>query len=463
MMSGYPSGDAMGIQEIDQSSTASAAGTTETISQLLAERDALRVELDRVRRPKARVGRMRRAVTVALIVLASLSFPVALSAAWTRSTLLNTDRWVETVAPIVEHPSVTDAMSRRISAEVMTLLNTRRLVEEAFPRAALLAAPLTEAVGDFVEDQVNGLLASDRFKEMWVNANRFAHAQIVSVLRGEGEVLTSADGRVVLNLVPVVNQVLARVEARGQDLIGRDVDLPEISSGEVPEVARQKLEEALGVSVPPDLGEIVIYESNRLEGVQEAVKRFDRGVILLAVLATLVIVGALWASRNRRRTLIHLSTGILLGLVIVRRSLMYVQDQAVDLARPENRTAAQAIVEDLTRGFFSLTQVVMIVLLALIALALITGPSRWAVSLRQLLRSIAAALGRSAGETSRGDAMEWVRAHRDGLQLGGAIVAVVLLLLTDVSWPIFLLLAALLCAYELALFRIGGRDSAPSG
>ena len=429
------------------------------IEALRAERDALKAQLASIDLRDGgsdRRHRLRKTIGVLLLIVACLSFTLAVPAAWTRRTLFNTDQWVETVTPIVAHPSVTAALSRRITSEVLTLIDAQSVVEDALPpRAQLLAGPLTTAVGDFAQDEVNTLLQSDAFKELWVRANRFAQPQLVATLRGEGEVLSSQNGNVVLNLVPVVNEVLKRVEARGGDLLGRDVNLPEISSGEVPEAARAKLEAALGVPVPPDLGEIVVFQSDKLAAAQDAVALFDRALIFLAALAIATMIGAIVVSMNRRRTLILMSTGIIVGLVAIRRLVMYLQDEVVAIAKPENREAAGAIVDDLMRGFFSLTQILIVAGLLIVALALLTGPFAWAMSMRRRVTSIASALMKSDARPPDTGPASWVRVHRDALQLGGVIAGVLLLLLFDLSWGLFLILVTLVLLYELAIYRLG--------
>jgi CheY-like chemotaxis protein len=449
----------MGTQQIDVNDL---HRSPEELAKLRSERDQLKSELERLRGRRVRGGRFRRSIAALLVILACISIPVAVTAGWTKRTLFDTDRWVNTVGPIVDHESVTDAMGRRLTGEVMTLINADELIAEALPaRAAPLAGPLTGAIEDSVQEQASELLATDRFKTLWVNANRFAHTQIVAVLRGEGEAVTTADGKVVLNLLPVINEVLTRVEARGEEILGKDVNLPELSTGEVPEVAREKLESALGVTVPPDLGEIVVYESDKLEAAQDAVKLFDRGVVLLGILALLFFGAALWVSKSRRRTLIQMSTGIVFVFVIIRRLTMQLQDQIADLARPENRTAAEAIADDLFRGFFNLTLAVMIVLLGVIVVSLVTGPYPWARSLRQRTAQLGTTIGKLVRGGPSDEATAWVRAHREGLRLGGAIGGILLLLVLDVSWPVFLLIIAAVGAYELVLYRMEPPGTAP--
>jgi hypothetical protein len=65
-------------------------------------------------------------------------------------------------------------------------------------------------------------------------------------------------------------------------------------------------------------------------------------------------------------------------------------------------------------------------------------------------RSIAAA---SSGDR-RGQLVTWMASHAAGLQLAGAVVAGILLLIVPVSWLSFLIIGVLLAAYEVYLQRI---------
>jgi hypothetical protein len=437
----------------------SSSAETEELARLRAERDALRAQLTKKERQE-RGGRGRTTLVVILVLLSCLAFTLAVPAVWTRRTLSDTDRYVATVAPIIENESVTDALSLRISDEVITVLDPETVAADALPeRAQILASPIANAVEGFIEDRVNQVVASDRFAEFWANANRFVHSQIQAVLRGDDGALVTQDGQIVLNLIPVINEVLERIEASAGNLLGKDVTLPDISDAEVPEAAREKLESALGIALPADLGQIVIYEADKLQAVRDATTTAHRAVFLVFGLMLIFTAAALWVSKRRRRTLLQLSTGMLVGLVIVRRSVMYAQDQIVDLAR--NRDAAQAIVDDLMRGLFSLTQMLMIVLLLVIVIALITGPYGWAVSLRRHSVAFFSTIVETAGGVSRDDAtVAWVRSHHDALKFGGIIVGVLFLLLVDVSWVAFFVLVGLIVLWELAVSRITADEPA---
>jgi hypothetical protein len=432
------------------------------LERIKAERDALAREVDTLKgRRTSRGGRFRRFFVALLVILSCILTTAVLAGGWAFRTVFNTDKWVERVVPVIEDRAVTDALSRRLTDQIFSLINVEELTAEALPpRAAPLAGPLTSAVHDAVEDRVAEVLASSEFERIWIQANRFAHEQIIAVLRDEGDVIQRTGGEVSLNLLPAINAAIARIEAQASGLFGRDITIPEISAGEVPEAAREKIESALGVQLPEDFGEIPVYNSDKIVAAQDAMATLDRILLLLVIAAPLTLIAALALSRSRRRTLIQWIVGSLLGLVIVRRLLMWVEDEVVALAREENRGAARSIVDTVLSSFFSLSQAIMVVALLVLAVIILTGPYGWAVSFRRWVRKTGGDLAVAIRDQTHDEGTaRWVAAHRDPLLLAGSVFAVMLFWIFDLSWFTFLMIAGLLIAYCLVVIRVAGRDT----
>jgi hypothetical protein len=347
---------------------------------------------------------------------------------------------------------------------LFVLIDVEALTTEALPpRAAIIAGPLTSAVEDTVENGVSDVLASAQFQALWIEANRVAHQQILAILRGDSEVVQATGGEVSLNLLPVMNAVIGRLETSASGLFGKEINVPEISNGEVPAEARQKIEDAVGVDVPEDFGEIPVYQSDALSAAQDALGTLDDVMLAVIIATPLVVAAAILISGRRRRTIIQLLTGTLLGLVVVRRLVIWSQDQVVDIAREENRGAVRVAVDDLMSSFFSISAGVIIAGLILLAIVVVTGPYGWAVSLRRHARDATVSIWGAVTNASQGEATaSWIRAHRDLLKLAGVAFAILVLLLFDLSWAAFLAIVAIVAGYELFVSRVGGSDPAPS-
>jgi hypothetical protein len=432
------------------------------VGRLRAERDALQAQLSALQERRQRSGVLRRTAVMVLVVLACLALTATTVAVWANRTLLTTEGWVETIGPLGDDPAVTAALQPRITEAVFTAIPAEELIADALPDdRAFLAVPLSSAIQGFVDDQVGTFLASDRFAELWVGTNRVAHERALAILRGESDVVQTDGETVTLNLLPMINRVLGELSGVAAGLIGQDVTLPTITSGELPEQARERMNAALGVELPPDVGQIPVYNAAELIAAQQALRVFDQTLVVLVIVTPLLFVAAVWLSRNRRGTILALTVGSVLLLALIRRVVLRFEEAIVAMpARPEGQAAARAVTEQVRDGLFELTGVVITVALAVLVIALLTGPYRWAVALRRgvtrLGRGVWNAGGRMATTAETRDVVGWATEHRQALQIGGVLLVVAILLLINVSWGWFLTLVVLLAAWELALWRLGG-------
>jgi hypothetical protein len=404
----------------------------------------------------AKRRRPRRIATVILLVFAVLLFTLAVPGAWVRRTLSDTDRYVAMVAPL--------SLARVVTNQVFDALGVEERLNAALaeraPNLVFLAGPIADAVHGFVAEKVQAIFASEGFSAYWEQANRFVHTQLIAALRGEGDALVISDGRVVLSLLPLVNQGLQAVSSVMTDLLGRPIDLPEVTGEEVPIEAVARIEQALGVDLPDRFGTITVYDSEELAAVQDAVDLAGRLITLIVVLFVLASAGALWMSTRRRRTLVQLTTALTVVLVIERRFAIAAANRVVDGANPENRDAAKAVVDQVLGTLLRFTGWLLVLAVLALVVALLTGPYPWAVRLRGWVRDIAAAVTGAVGRGEGVPAAAWISGHRDALMIGGAGVFVLVFLVANLTLGWFLLVALLLGAFELMVYRVGA--AAPS-
>jgi hypothetical protein len=301
------------------------------------------------------------------------------------------------------------------------------------------------------------VVASDAFKTFWVEANRFVHTQVLAILRGDSESVTVVEGKVLLNLLPLVNLALGSIQQVASDLVGRDVTLPQITADVIPSQAISQLEQALGVDLPEDYGQIVVYDSEDLAALQQALYTFERLLVFLLILIPILVAASLLVSTRRRRTLIQLTIGAAIGLVVIRRIAIILRDDLFDRVDTQRFPSVRVLTDELMASLFRYTAILLAIVLLTALVALVTGPYPWAVTLRgwvrDVARGVAAAFsGEPLPDTGRA---RWIRAHRDGLMLGGAILAIALLLLFDLSLWGFVIAGVVIALYEIALARLG--------
>jgi hypothetical protein len=287
------------------------------------------------------------------------------------------------------------------------------------------------------------------------------------VLDNDNENVTIQNGQVVLNLVPIFNNVLQEVEQRASGILGRNVNLPEITPGMLPDTARQKIEKAIGRPLPENWGTVVVFKAHELTALQRSVEVFKRATALLAIAAVLLIALTIWVSPRRRRTILQLALGIGLVTVVLRRVVFTAQGEILGQIKiQQNEKAVSNILDQVLGGYLGLT-VAVLWLCAFVALvAFLVGPARPAVAVRNGAVSLWHATTGAVSKTSeRAASIGWVQEHREALQVGVGIVAVLYLLIADVSWWRLLITAIVVGVLELVLARAAPSEpqSPPAG
>jgi hypothetical protein len=455
--------DSNGSPSAGEQGPESTESTAEELARMQAELDTLHEELESVK-GSGRTGkrRFRRAVVAVLVVLSCLLVVLSTTVVWAHRTVLNTDTFVATVGPVFEHPEVDTAVATRATDQLFVQLHLQIRLKDALPdKVSFAAGPITNATKGYVSAQLAKVLGSGRFQKIWIGTLTSTHQELVAVLRGhKTQSLSTSGGYIVLNTVPVINNALGQVSGLASSLTGQNVKLPTITSAEVPQAAVNKLSKALGVQLPSNFGQITLVRSKNLDTVQRGVKAFDRLVILLPLITLLLIALSLWLSVSRRRTLVQLLVGTTLLMIILRRVVIH--EQGALASKANSPQVAQLVLGDLLHGFFVLTAWILGIAVALLVLALLSGPYRWAVAFRSFFvggwRTVVAAL--SGERRQRG--LAWASSHADALQLGGAVLAAILLFIVSVSWLSFIIIGVLLLVYEVFLQRLkAGRSDGP--
>src|SRR3954447_23411966 len=166
--------------------------------------------------PMSDVPRWRRIVGTILLIVGCVLVPLSLSAVWVRNTLLDTDNYVSTVAPLASDPAVEQAVANRVPDALFTNSDAEQRISNALPkRAAFLAGPLADGVRTAVQRATLRLAQSDRFETLWEKVNRRAHAAVVKVLTGGGSRVSTQNGTVAVNVAQIVENVKQRLDDRG--------------------------------------------------------------------------------------------------------------------------------------------------------------------------------------------------------------------------------------------------------
>jgi hypothetical protein len=422
---------------------------------IAGENEELRRKLGRYEGEK-RVKRLnlRRILVGVMVVITCLSITATTVDTWAHRTLLSTDAWVDTVAPLGTNPEVTAALANYVTDQIVTTLDlqarAQNALEQAAPQAAFLAGPITTSISGFVHDKLLTFFNSPAWENFWIEANRVAHEKVVGILRGrQGPVLTIENGQITLNLLPLITAVLQQVQSAAQGLLGDSITLPQITGTEQVSSAITALSTALGRPLPPDFGQIVVFQSADLERAQDAVRIFDTLTYLLIAFSLLLIAITTVLSVNRRRTAVQLAVGTIVGVLIARLIIKKVSSDIVTSIASQNRGAAKAVLDDAFGSLRGFTRWLFVIALIVALVAFLTGKREWLAAARsRAVRAYGA--GRDVAASDRPFAV-WIRMHADVIRFAGPIIAVVLLFFVGLTWGTVIVLGALVVLYELGV------------
>ncbi|UNO43400.1 hypothetical protein [Streptomyces sp. MST-110588] len=458
----------MAREETADEGTAGGSAPASELERLRAEVRELRDRAGTDRRRRARLLAVRRLAAAVVIALVAVLTVTTVVGVWGARTALNTDRWVATVGPLPQDPAVNAAVSTYLTDEIFDRLDVQKRLSDALPpRASFVAAPVTEAVHGYVHDTVSKLLATEQFQSLWRAAHRLAHERITAVLERRSTGVRVQGDTVTLNLLPLVNNALNALEDKLPTLFGKRLDLPEVTSGQIPPKLHDRIEKALGVSLPEDFGQITLYNRHRLGQLQQGVLAVKRGLVALLIATPLLLGLALWVSPDRRRTLLQLGLWLVIGVTALFGVLRAVRNQL--LSQVPSGVYRDGVQQALWTIFTTLrdrgAQLLWIgVVLAL--LMYLVGPGRLPVGLRRHTSRGARAVGRFAVRAGRrvpkgSELRTWMRGHADVLRVAGVIVAALVALLLS-SWTSLLVTAVVLAVYEAAV-TLAVRDGSSPG
>jgi hypothetical protein len=411
-----------------------------------------------------RTGWWRPVVVTLLIVIMAILAPLSVVARWAHDEISDTDRYVETVAPLASDPDVQAAAVDRITTAILERLDVRAVTDEAvdalgqtgLPPVALssldvLSTPLANAIENLIRDQVTNLVQSQVFADAWEATNREAHAQMVAVLTGEGGGAIETSGTAVrVNLATVIEAVKAALIDRGF---------------------------ALAERIPTINAQFVIFESADLPKVQTGFRVLSALATWLPILALLCLAGAVAVARSRRKAFLAGALALAASMLLLGAGLNIGREFYLDALPAGGSVAAQTAIYDALVWFIRVNlRAILVIALAAAFVAWVSGPDSAARALRSGTTSTIDAL-RGGGERiglNTGRFGVALHTYQRPLRIGIIALALLVYVMRDhpsgpfALWlvaitALALLLVALLARPEPASTPSATDESAPPG
>jgi hypothetical protein len=396
----------------------------------------------------ARRSTGRSVAAVICVVLAALLTTPAVVAFWGQRTLNDGQRYLDTVGPLVDSPQVQDAIATKVIAAIEAQVDVEAILNDVFagvitdrPRLQKLVGPLSGAIDGLIEREVRAFVASDAFADIWVRVNTRAQQALVRVLKGEEGGAVSVQGdQVVLDVSDVIDQVKARLVARG---------LTVVENVPVPEVDKQ----------------IVLLDAPQLRQAR-TIYAFANPVArwLIVVVAALYLAAFLLARRRPRMTVIIgvvlAANALLVALCLSVGRQLFIDKLAGTTFGPASSVFYDTLLAYLERGW----KVFLWLGLILVVAGWFTGSNAAGTAVRSTISGGLETVGGALADGPVGGAGRWVAANARWLRVVvGLLGAVVLLWGNDVSlsrllWSL-VLVVLLLAVVQVLVGAGGGRDA----
>jgi hypothetical protein len=301
-----------------------------------------------------------RTITVAaLVVTATLAALLAIFAIWLNRQALDTDNWTRTSSQLLQQPVIRDRIAERMTDELFESVDVETAIRDVLPdRADALAVPAANALRSQVEKTARKALARPDVQALWTDANRTAHEQLLLVLDGGGRTVSTQDGRVVLDLRRLLEQLQQQVGVGGR----------------------------LRKVLPASATQVTLFDSRELSTAQTVVRALKPMPLVLVLLSLAFAGGAVWLARGRRRIVV-LAYGI--GFVLAGLGALLIRSVAGD-AFVSSLASTAAAEPPLERVWTIATELLVSVAVAtltyggvMVAGAVLAGPTRPATAVRR--------------------------------------------------------------------------------
>lgn len=234
----------------------------------------------------------RRILAWFFLVLGCLLVPLAVIGVWIRTSVFDTDGFVDTLGPLASDSAIQETVSDVLASRVIEALDLETQLQQVLPdRVEFLAVIAADQLQGWVRSETEAVVASPAFETVWRSALRLAHGTISDFLRGEGPVEVGPGGVVQLDLTPLTLRIVERLELAG-------VVLP------------------LDAGVAHIDGKIPLVEVEGLEKVQPILRLLDRLFILLPILALAFLLGSVVVNDRRQKAAVRVGMGVMISMAV---------------------------------------------------------------------------------------------------------------------------------------------------
>ncbi len=401
------------------------------LEKLRAENIALKKEL--VTKKKPRGSFWRSFLVWLLIVLACLTAFSGAIAVWVRTTTLDTNNFVNTVAPLFQEDAVAAVISKEAVDALFKEAKITKYLEDELPEdLKFIADPLSSGLESLAELAAKEIIASDQFQWVLKKMLRLVHSEAVGIIRGDTAVKLTEEGKVILDIGELLTNVRDQLVADGLGFL-KDISIPESA------------------------GQIVLFQADDLGMVKGMVNLLDTLNWLLPLISLILFGAAILIAKDRRKALLGAGVGLAIAMALSLIVLRLARADLLGQIEDKGIHEAAAIIWNRVLSGLVGTNWGVLALGVLVAIgAAIAGPYDWAVSLRKKTAEMFKSWRerRKSGDKADGPFGTFISAHAGGLRIAGAAVAIIVLLLLPTLSALAVVITAVIYVIYLGAIEL---------
>ena len=423
--------------------------STEDVAALKARIEALETREAELE-SKTKRGRFsgRGFVAWALVVIAALLFPIALTAFWAQKTLIDTQRYVETVAPLAQDPTIRKAVSDQVSTAINNEIDNSGKVDQIladYPKLKPLAGPITAGLHNLVSTTVTKVVDSDQFASLWVGINQQVQQGVIHVLSADASTgpIQIQGNQVILDTGALIDAVKQKLVDKGFDWAA-NIPVPSVADRQIVLLTSPQLVQArVAYQIAQPISQWLIF-----------------AVLVMFIAAILIAV-------RRARMVIAVGVAVILGALVIRLLLAYGEAQvSLNLSGTTWSIAQNAFITILTSYLVIAIRAAFVLGLVLAIVGWYISGSSSATASRAYLSKVLDGAGANAGDTGLGRAGAWFARTRTFWRFAIPAIAVIILLFQSPltgSTILWVTLLAVIGFVVLEFLVAAGRASLESG
>ncbi|HUA13250.1 MAG TPA: hypothetical protein VL989_01995 [Candidatus Sulfotelmatobacter sp.] len=405
-----------------------ASSNTKSKKQLVEENEELRKELKSIKTPKSKKF-ARGTGSWVLIVIATLLLMIGNIFFWTSSTIVNNQRYINAVGPIIKQPSVQTALASYTTDQIFANNNVQGYVSQVLPpRASFLAPQLTSQLKGFTDAAIKKVISHPKFQEFWIATLTKTHNAVINIAKnykGNGTV--------------TVNDVYSQLTSN---------------------LSGTKLSFLANKQLPSKVSSIQIATVAWLPALSTFINNLTLYKILAIALFVILSFLAVYISRNRRKAVIKLSLSVLVGMLATLLALKLAKVGIVNSVASQYSTAVGDSYDIVFKAFMTQVDVIGLVALVVALIAWATGPFKSASYVRGKSEAVLSGQAHSMVFHKENTFTLYIGQHKKAIMITLAVIIALLMLFISLTPSLIIVyLVILVIALGIVEFLAAKKNS----